>query len=230
MIIWPMNLHHLCKRKSPHIRFKIETMLFLAAFLFPTVIFSAAQELDLFSATTTGNLAQVKYLLLSQQGAVNSSDSGGFSPLMYAVWNKHTVLAELLLEKKAEVNTASKDGHTALIIASANGHESLVPKILDLKADIHAFNKQGWTPLNCASRNGHLSITNMLLSVEVDINQVDATGKKAYALAEEKGHAQIISAINAHEQKNCARELAGMSNEKALMTILAAFWQQGPKE
>jgi ankyrin repeat protein len=204
---------------------KVSISCFSGILLAPAFMSGAVQESDLCRAALKGDLLRVKCLLSSHQSSVNSCDRGGFSPLMYAVWNRHTPVAELLLEKNASVNAASHDGHTPLMIACANGHESIVPKLLTLKADIHASNKHGWTPLNRAAWNGHYSLAKILLSAQADSNQIDSAGNKARALAEEKGHTDIVSLLDEHEQALFYAELAGLHGEQALIRILGALWQ-----
>jgi uncharacterized protein len=53
-------------------------------------------------------------LLLATKADVNSKDSDGPTPLIFAAMNGYTEIVEILLENDADMDAEDKDGRTAL--------------------------------------------------------------------------------------------------------------------
>jgi hypothetical protein len=95
---------------------------------------------SLIIASYFGLGAVVKSLLDSGKTDVNSKDSGGRSPLLWAAERGHEAVAKLLLDPgKADVNSKDSEGRTPLSWAAENGHEAAVKLLLDSsKADVNS--------------------------------------------------------------------------------------------
>lgn len=73
------------------------------------------------------NLDEIGRLLLTREGIeVDSVDSEGMTPLMYAAERGHKKMAKLLLGKGAEVGARDRNGNTALHHAAVTDFKSMV--------------------------------------------------------------------------------------------------------
>ncbi|KAG1680966.1 hypothetical protein FOA52_009925 [Chlamydomonas sp. UWO 241] len=77
-------------------------------------------------AAATKGLEEEVSSLLSRGADVNEMDAWGRTPLWWAAFQGHTVVAALLMQHGASVNKAPFYGHTLLKVASEGGHTAVV--------------------------------------------------------------------------------------------------------
>ena len=77
-------------------------------------------EMTLHIAAMLGNVTEIQKIVHTAKD-VNSRDSQGWTPLMYASWKGNSDVVNLLLEKGADINVQRKDGSTALLDAIGRG-------------------------------------------------------------------------------------------------------------
>jgi ankyrin repeat protein len=67
-------------------------------------------------------------IILKKAKKINEQDGGGFTPLMWAVYNEydHVDIIQALLDKGADINVRAKDGSTALSHALKKGNTGTV--------------------------------------------------------------------------------------------------------
>lgn len=87
-------------------------------------------------------------LLLDCGAGVNSRDTHGLTPLMWAAVSGHVPTLCLLLERGADVNAACEDGRTALMRAACYGHTDAVRLLIESGADVNARTEGGATALS----------------------------------------------------------------------------------
>jgi 3-oxoacyl-[acyl-carrier protein] reductase len=95
----------------------------------------------------SGSLERVALLLDSGAG-INSSDTNGLTPLMWAAIGGEAPMIRFLIERGVEVNAACNYGKTALMRAASYGRTEAVRLLLEHGADVHAKTEQGSTALD----------------------------------------------------------------------------------
>lgn len=66
---------------------------------------------------------------------MNTKNSGGYTPLMYAAYIGHDNIVNLLLEAHADVNIANNKGLTSLMLAASCGNESVCFFLKDVSSN-----------------------------------------------------------------------------------------------
>jgi ankyrin repeat protein len=80
-------------------------------------------------------------------------DSGGLTPLVFAVREGSAECVKILVEAKADVNMTSGDGSSPLLVAVLNGRYDLARYLIDNGASVSLANQKGWTPLYLAVKH-----------------------------------------------------------------------------
>ena len=118
---------------------------------------------------------EVVELLLGGGVAVDSTNTVGNTPLIFAAINGHAEIVEFLLSKGAAVNRANKHGDTALARASENGHTQIVELLLGKGADVNGENENGYTAFLLSIRNNHEKIRDLLTLAKQRTSPFDGT-------------------------------------------------------
>ena len=79
--------------------------------------------------------------------------SGGLTPLIFAVRQGSLESAKVLVEAKADVNQTSGDGSSPLLVAVLNGRYDIARYLIDKGASVRLANQKGWTPLYLAVKH-----------------------------------------------------------------------------
>ena len=107
---------------------------------------------SLFDAVVTGDLAEVKRLVVSCGVDPNVKDNDGRTPLHRAAKRGHVDIVKLLLEHGANPNIQeNKYGYTPLHVAVKNCHVDVVRVLLEHGADPTIRDNEGRTPLDYGS-------------------------------------------------------------------------------
>jgi ankyrin repeat protein len=149
-------------------------------------------------AALGGSLECVE-ILLDNGADINMGDSGGWSPLMYALLAKDVAVAELLLKRGAETKAATKDNVTPLHIAAKNGIDSIVHQLLQCGCSTTDKSIDGWTPLLGAVENDHEGVVDRLLTAmdSKGVNYADTVGYACVHAAASNGNGAIIAKLAA---------------------------------
>src|SRR5438094_2700213 len=91
--------------------------------------FSASGS-DIHAAVRSGDIATIRYLLLSDPGLVNASDKSGSTPLHFAAAHGQLEVVKLLLAAKADVRAVTSHGNSPLHRAAREGHADIVELLL----------------------------------------------------------------------------------------------------
>lgn len=95
----------------------------------------------------SGSLQRVGLLLDSGAG-INSRDTEGRTPLMWASVGGKVPMMCLLIERGAEINTVCNLGKTALMRAASYGRTEAVRLLIEHGADVNATTEHGLTALD----------------------------------------------------------------------------------
>jgi uncharacterized protein len=154
--------------------------LFALIALFPPLLFAGA----LHDAARSGDIAEVKRLLATG-GDINERDGNDATPLHWAAYAGHTLLARLLIERGADVyanenqiclvpfqtaaaeqspqaNAQIPNGVTPLHWAAAGGYGSTAELLIAEGANVNAETNEGLTPLGTAVLSDHQDVILLL--------------------------------------------------------------------
>lgn len=113
------------------------------------------------AARSSGDLAIVRDVI--EKGAdVNVKNKIGMTPLMFAVAQRTTSMAELFVQNGARLDEADKFGKTALMHAAEYGGPDVVHFLLANGANINAKDNDGKTALMYAQRKDLTAIVQLL--------------------------------------------------------------------
>lgn len=159
--------------------------------------------LDIFEASTLGDLAQVQALVEGDKALVNAYAPDGFYPLGLACFFGHTDVAHYLLEQGAGVNQAARNPQKVqpLHAASANGNYALVKELVERGADVNGKQSNDFTPLHNAAQTGHLEMATLFIERGADMNAASLNGLTPLSFAVKENHAEVADLLRQHGAK-----------------------------
>jgi ankyrin repeat protein len=84
---------------------------------------------------------------LTAESRAKNLDSGGLTPLLYAIREDCTACVRLLLDKKADVNLPDPDGVSPLLLSILNSNWDISRVLLEAGADVDQWDIYGQSPL-----------------------------------------------------------------------------------
>jgi ankyrin repeat protein len=144
-------------------------------------------------AAANGHTGAVRHML-SRGVKINSrKSSSDASPLLAAVRDGHSLVAEILLEHKADVHARrSEDGDQAIHLAAAGASKGLVPLLGKYGADLSSRNHEGMTALHVAARAGSLEVLRWMADKKANLDEPDERGSTPAFWAAQVGHADVV--------------------------------------
>jgi ankyrin repeat protein len=185
----------------------------------PFFRFQSSSETDIFQAVREGNLAALSNLLQADPNLITKMDSGGQTPLRFAVMTRRTNVVEFLdrhggpwdpvsaivagrtevlrqiLARQPFETTNKADGRGLLHFAAANGNTAAIELLLAAGCDRHEPDMWGMSPLGSALLERQMDTAKWLRQHGATGNVFDA----AYA-----GDLQALQALVAAD-KTCIR-------------------------
>jgi ankyrin repeat protein len=150
---------------------------------------------NLMEAARIGDYLDVeKYL---EKGAsVNSKDTNGMTPLIWAALQGHEEVAHILLQRGGDLEAKNDNGDTALMWASVMGHKDVVELLLDhgANADLSEPNS-GVTALMAAAAKGHADVAQALVEKGAIIDAKDRNGNTALMHASIRGYGEVVELL-----------------------------------
>jgi ankyrin repeat protein len=161
-------------------------------------IAAAVPSLDVFEATSFGDLDRLTELLMFDPALVTAYSADGFTALHFAAFFGRPDTARFLLDRGADVDAPGRGWMTGtpLHSAASSRHADVVALLVDAGADPNARQGQGWTPLQAAARNGDLASIEALLRAGADPAATNDDGVTVRDLAAEVGDAAVVAAID----------------------------------
>lgn len=160
------------------------------------------KPLDIFEASSIGNLDVVRQILTKNQVLANSFSPDGFTPLGLASHLGRKEVVEYLVLSGADVNTISKNstGFTALTGALAGGHKEITRLLLQKGADPNHRYEAGFSPIMTAAEGGDVETVRLLLFFGADPTAKAKDGRSARSIALEKGHREVVELLEKQQQ------------------------------
>ena len=84
---------------------------------------------------------------IQAEGRPKSLDSGGLTPLLYAVRENCMACVDVLLKHKVDIDLPDPDGVSPLLVAIMNANWDIAKKLIDVGADVNQWDIFGETPL-----------------------------------------------------------------------------------
>ncbi len=109
---------------------------------------SQTPDVDIFTASTEGNLHAIRQHVAAGTDLDSKEPAGGGTPLIVTTVSGQTAAAKLLIENGASLNATNNDGSTALHTAAFFGHPDTVTLLLEHGAEVNTRNAIGGTPLD----------------------------------------------------------------------------------
>ncbi|XP_078073425.1 histone-lysine N-methyltransferase EHMT2-like isoform X7 [Mustelus asterias] len=138
------------------------------------------KELDasscLHHAAKNGSVQMVQFLLATGQVDLNTQDSGGWTPVIWAAEHKHIEIIKLLLGRGANVTLKDNEENICLHWAAFAGSSDIAEVLLNARCDLHAVNMHGDTPLHIAARENFYDCVILFLSRGADIEVKNREG------------------------------------------------------
>ncbi|RZN80639.1 MAG: ankyrin repeat domain-containing protein [Winogradskyella sp.] len=126
---------------------------------------------------------------------VNTKDSRGFTPLIFATYFGNETAAKILLDNGVHIDAKDASGNTALLGVSFKGNIVLAETLIKHGADINAGNNTDTTPLIFAAMYNQKDMVDYLLSKGADKFLKDQSGKTALDHAMEKQFNEVANLL-----------------------------------
>jgi ankyrin repeat protein len=135
--------------------------------------------------------------LLPTNGAkINTRDSLGRTPLLWAIANGHSDVVKLLLETgKVRADGKDRYGQTPLLWAAQSGHDAVVKVLLEHQVEANTKDEDGRTLLSWAAENGHEAVAKLLLDHQVEADAKDNYGQTPLFRAAVGGHEDVVKLL-----------------------------------
>ncbi len=143
----------------------------------------------------SGQINEVKSLLMVNRELVNQKDDRGFTPLIMSTYTGNLELTKLLIELGADVDLAGAAGNTALMGVAFKGSLEMTNLLLTSGADIDQKNDQGETALIYAVKFNQPEIAKLLVDEGADVTIKDVNGLDAFHDARNSGNTQMVLAL-----------------------------------
>jgi ankyrin repeat protein len=155
--------------------------------------------LDVFEATTFGDLDRLAVLLEADPGLTDRRSGDGFTALHLAAFFGQDDAVRLLLARGADPDARGTGWMTGTPLNSATSarHAAAVELLLEAGADPDAVQRGGWRPLHSAAHNGDARGVELLLAHGADPTATDDEGRSVADMAAESGDDATIAAIAA---------------------------------
>jgi uncharacterized protein len=131
---------------------------------------SRVDDLDVFEATTLGDLPRLRALLANDAGLAKAFSGDGFTALHLATFFGQPESTEELLRAGADPNAVATNPMKVAVInsAAASGRADLVRMVLRAGADPNARQMMGYTALHAAAAHDNVEMAKALLDAGAD--------------------------------------------------------------
>jgi uncharacterized protein len=166
------------------------------------LVASKKKSLDIFEATSLGNLERLEQCLredasLIRSQSVDSRSGDGFTALHFSCFFGQPAATRLLIEHGAAVDAVAANATKVMPLHSAASARNLEAArlLLGHGAPVDARQHGGWVPLHAAAQNGDRPMIELLLKHGADPKQANDAGTTPATSAKEKGHEEIADLL-----------------------------------
>ncbi|KAF5019949.1 hypothetical protein F66182_8046, partial [Fusarium sp. NRRL 66182] len=132
-------------------------------------------------------------VLIRSGVSIEEEDRAQYRPLMRALEQGHSDMAQLLMNQGADVNAQhGRHGWSALIWAARRGDELIARILIDRGADVNATDIHGWTALIWASSGGKKAVVQLLVESGADVDAMSNFGWTALQYALQEDYKEVI--------------------------------------
>ncbi len=152
---------------------------------FAAIIFtigSSFSQIDVFEASRSGNLEDLKTAYNQDNTIFDSLNEHGFSPLILAVYRNKVESIEFILSKDADVNYQSQEG-TALHAACYRGDFEVASLLIEKGANVNLLGGQNISCLIYAIQSKNEQLVKLLVDTDADLCPLDNAGRTPLELA-----------------------------------------------
>ncbi|XP_046562349.1 ankyrin repeat domain-containing protein 50-like [Haliotis rubra] len=150
----------------------------------------------LHTASKTGNLSRVKFLLSQERADVNCQEWIGRTPAMWAASGGHREVVELLVSNGAIVSLVDRFSINILHAACLGGDVEVVKYVISQNMlDINGKVRCGRTAVMLAAENRHKDVVELLVDKEANMSLVDKTGDNILHCACRGGSVEVVKYI-----------------------------------
>jgi uncharacterized protein len=156
-------------------------------------------DLDVYDAAATGELRQLRELVIGDPAQVNSYSTDGATPLGLAAFFGHLTAVELLLDCGARINMLATNPafpFAPLHSAMSAGHREIVDLLLARGADVRVREGGGMTALHEAAGLGSLEYVQLLLKRGADAGAKTDDGKLPEDFARSRSHFAVAEVLS----------------------------------
>jgi len=160
-------------------------------------------------------MQRIRNMVSVDPSSVNRPDSGGNTPLQYAVLNNYLPLVEWLHAHGADPNVRGRNGDTPLHTAIISDHTPdyrVMRTLLRMGADVNAGADYGDTPLHRAAYLGITDKIRFLIENKADVERRAQRGETALLYASRpEGHPEAVLALLEGDANVNASDNSGMT-------------------
>ncbi|MBI4472363.1 MAG: ankyrin repeat domain-containing protein, partial [Acidobacteria bacterium] len=160
------------------------------------------RETKLLTAAADGRSHDIEQLL-SAGANINTVDRRGWTPLHYAIEQKHTETALLLIRKGADIRKLTESECSPLTFAAQENDVALIKELLMRHVPVEPVTVNGTTPLIIAAAHGSVEAAELLIAAGADVNRRRSVGSHDTVLmtAASEGQLGAVTLLLAHGAK-----------------------------
>jgi len=162
--------------------------------LFIFIFTFKARTQDIHTASSKGDLEEVKALLEKQPDLAQQKNQNDETPLLLAAKFGHLEIAKILISKGSDINAQDRNGWAPLHYA-VRSSDDIVKGLISARADINLKSKLGESPLLEAINMGNKAITEFLLDRGANVNLKNNRGETPLHRAAGEGNRELVDLL-----------------------------------
>jgi ankyrin repeat protein len=190
----------------------------LVVMLVSMALGSPARAGQIHDAAKAGDVGRVAALLKANPELGDAKDEHGWTPLHWAVRDRHKEVVELLLASNADVNATNNFGSSPLVLAVMGPSKGEVwtedkkaaeIEMVKLLLAHNADSSSQQEALRWAVSRSSKDIVGLLLASKADVHALDKSGQTALHVAAENGRKDIVELLLANKADINAKDKDG---------------------
>lgn len=156
----------------------------------------------LMTCARSGSVDAVRHLLTAGANVNALETVRGQTALMWAVAERHALVAEVLVTAGANASAKSISSFTPLLFAAQQGDQKSARILLDSGVDINDVGSDGSAALLVATESGHVDMVRFLIEAGADIDAMGAGRTALHASIQHERPDMAILLLNAGADRN----------------------------